>query len=362
MSTVPEAPILLADYTTLGLGGPVGSFRRAATTDELVSAVAEADREGEPVLVLGGGSNLIIADTGFPGTVVHADSQGVSFEESGLDPATGERIVLLRAEAGVEWDPLVERTVAEGLNGLEFLSGIPGRVGATPIQNVGAYGQEVSQTILEVLVYDRRSGERRVMSNAECGFTYRDSIFKGDDRYVVCEVVFALHRAKLSRPVRYAEVARTLGAQAGERVPLDRARETVLGLRRGKGMVLDPADPDTRSAGSFFTNPILSAEEYEAFRALALARLGPNAQIPGHPDEEGNVKLSAAWLIDRGGFAKGYGRGPARISGKHTLALTNPGEATTEDLLTLAREVRAGVEEAFGVRLVNEPVMVGVSL
>lgn len=362
MSTVPETSVLLAEYTTLGLGGPARSFVRAATTDELVSAVREADRVGEPVLILGGGSNLIVADTGFSGVVVHADSQGVSFEEAGVDPETGEQVVLLRAEAGVEWDPLVRRTVAEGLNGLEFLSGIPGRVGATPIQNVGAYGQEVSQTVREVLVYDRRTGKRRVMSNAECGFTYRDSVFKGDDRYVVCEVVFALRRAELSRPVRYAEVAGAMDTRAGERVPLERARETVLGLRRGKGMVLDPDDPDTRSAGSFFTNPILSAEEYETFRELALARLGPDTQIPGHPDGEGNVKLSAAWLIDRGGFAKGYGRGPARISGKHTLALTNPGGATTEDLLALAREVRAGVEDAFGVRLVNEPVMVGVSL
>lgn len=362
MSTVPETPVLLAEYTTLGLGGPAGSFRRAVTTDELISTVGEADSAEEPVLILGGGSNLVVADTGFPGVVVHADSQGVSFEEAGIDPRTGEQVVLMRAEAGVEWDSLVERTVAEGLNGLEFLSGIPGRVGATPIQNVGAYGQEVSQTIREVLVYDRRTGERGVMSNADCGFTYRNSVFKGDDRYVVCEVVFALHRAKLSRPVRYAEVARTMDTQVGERVPLDRARETVLGLRRGKGMVLDPADPDTRSAGSFFTNPILSAEEYEAFRELVLARLGPNTQIPGHPDGQGEVKLSAAWLIDRGGFSKGYGRGPARISGKHTLALTNPGGATTEDLLALAREVRTGVEEIFGVRLVNEPVMVGVSL
>ncbi|NYH53363.1 UDP-N-acetylmuramate dehydrogenase [Nocardiopsis arvandica] len=351
----------LSEYTTLRLGGPAREFRTAATTEELVAAVAAADAAGEPVLVLGGGSNLVVSDAGFPGTVVLVDSQEVSFEEAGADE-TGEPVVLVRADAGVEWDPLVERAVAEGLSGVEFLSGVPGRVGSTPIQNVGAYGQDVGQTIREVLVHDRRTGERRRMTNAECGFTYRDSVFKGDDRHVVCEVTFALHRSKLSRPIAYPEVARALGAEAGDRVPLERARETVLGLRRGKGMVLDPDDPDTRSAGSFFTNPVVTAEEFAAVRERAAARLGADAEVPGHPDGLGNVKLSAAWLIDRAGFGKGYGAGPARISGKHTLALTNPGGATTEDLLDLAREVRAGVEEAFGVRLVNEPVMVGVSL
>ncbi|MEU3233027.1 UDP-N-acetylmuramate dehydrogenase [Nocardiopsis alba] len=353
---------MLADHTTLGLGGPAKAFHTASSTDELIRLVTEADRAGERVLVLGGGSNLVVADDGFPGAVILVASQGVTLTEDGTDPETGEDVVLLRADAGVEWDPLVERTVAEGLNGVEFLSGIPGRVGSTPIQNVGAYGQDVSQTIREVLVLDRVTGERITMSNADCGFTYRDSVFKGSDRHVVCEVVFELRRGPSSRPVRYAEVARTMGVDAGDRVPLEKAREVVLGLRRGKGMVLDPADPDTRSAGSFFTNPVLSPEEYSAFRERAAERLGAETEIPGHPDEAGHVKLSAAWLIDRAGFTKGYGDGPARISGKHTLALTNPGGATTADLLDLAREVRAGVEKAFGVRLVNEPVMVGVSL
>lgn len=353
---------MLADHTTLGLGGSAKAFHTAATTDELVRLVTDADRAGERVLVLGGGSNLVVADDGFPGAVILVASQGVTVTDAGTDADTGETVVLLRAEAGVDWDPLVERAVAEGLNGIEFLSGIPGRVGSTPIQNVGAYGQDVSQTIREVLVLDRTTGDLVTMSNADCGFTYRDSSFKGHDRYVVCEVVFELRRGPMSRPVRYAEVARTMGVEAGERVPLDKARGVVLGLRRGKGMVLDPGDPDTRSAGSFFTNPILSPEEYAAFRERATERLGPDAEIPGHPDDQGNVKLSAAWLIDRAGFTKGYGDGPARISGKHTLALTNPGGASTADLLDLAREVRAGVETAFGVRLVNEPVMVGVSL
>ncbi|MBX9388358.1 UDP-N-acetylmuramate dehydrogenase [Streptomonospora nanhaiensis] len=350
-----QTGVPLADYTTLRLGGPAARFRVARDTDELVAAVAEAESAGDPLLVLGGGSNLVVADDGFAGTVVHADSQSVEFAEA------GDGRVRVRAAAGVHWDPLVERAVAEGLSGIEFLSGIPGRVGATPIQNVGAYGQEVSQTIAEVLVYDRRTGERRTMSNAECGFAYRDSVFKGDDRHVVCEVVFELTRSPLSRPIRYAEVARALGTEAGARVPLDQARATVLELRRGKGMVLDPDDPDTRSAGSFFTNPVLDPEDYAEFTRRAADLLGPDVQPPAHPGPDGRVKLSAAWLIDRAGFARGYGS-PARISTKHTLALTNPGGATTADLLALAREVRAGVAKAFGVTLVNEPVMVGVAL
>ncbi|GAA4959552.1 UDP-N-acetylmuramate dehydrogenase [Streptomonospora halophila] len=349
------AGVPLADYTTLGLGGPAARFRVAADTEELIAAVAETDAAGDALLVLGGGSNLVVSDEGFAGTVVHAESRSVSFR----DAEDGR--IRIRAGAGVPWDPLVERTVAEGFSGIEFLSGIPGRVGSTPIQNVGAYGQEVSQSIVEVLVYDRHTGERRTMGPADCRFDYRDSVFKGSDRYVVCEVVFELERSPSSRPIRYAEVAHALGAAAGDQVPLARARETVLGLRRGKGMVLDPDDPDTRSAGSFFTNPVLDPPEYADFARRAADLLGPDAEPPAHFDAEGRAKLSAAWLIDNAGFSRGYGS-PARISTKHTLALTNPGDATTEDLLALAREVRAGVAKAFGVTLVNEPVMVGVAL
>ncbi|KIH97859.1 UDP-N-acetylenolpyruvoylglucosamine reductase [Streptomonospora alba] len=345
----------LADYTTLGLGGPASRFRVAVDTEELIAAVAETDAAGDALLVLGGGSNLVVSDAGFPGTVVHAESRSISFSD------TDDGRVRLRAGAGVPWDPLVARTVAEGFSGIEFLSGIPGRVGSTPIQNVGAYGQEVSQSIVEVLVYDRRTGERLTMGNADCGFAYRDSVFKGGDRYVVCEVVFELERSELSRPVRYAEVARALGAEAGARVPLAQARETVLELRRGKGMVLDPDDPDTYSAGSFFTNPVLDPPEYAEFARRAADHLGPDVRLPAHVDDEGRAKISAAWLIDHAGFTRGYGS-PARISTKHTLALTNPGDATTEDLLALAREVRAGVAKAFGITLVNEPVLVGAAL
>ncbi|WP_084468639.1 UDP-N-acetylmuramate dehydrogenase [Nocardiopsis trehalosi] len=357
---VPHGPVRrgvhLADHTTLRLGGPAARFTTARDTGELVAAVTAADAAGDPLLVLGGGSNLVVADSGFPGTVVHADSRGVATEAD-----DGER-VRVRAGAGVEWDPFVARAVDEGLSGVEFLSGIPGRVGSTPIQNVGAYGQDVSETIVEVLVLDRRTGALRTLANADCGFGYRDSAFKGDDRHVVCEVVFELTRSRLSRPIRYAEVARALGASAGDRVPLAEARATVLELRRGKGMVLDPDDPDTRSAGSFFTNPVLGPDAYADFRKRAAERLGGGVEPPAHPGPDGSVKLSAAWLIDRAGFPKGYGRGPARISTKHTLALTNPGGATTADLLDLAREVRAGVAAAFGVTLVNEPVLVGAAL
>ncbi|GAA3764066.1 UDP-N-acetylmuramate dehydrogenase [Spinactinospora alkalitolerans] len=356
MSAVPVRNVSLADYTTLGLGGPAATFATARTTDELVAAVTAADAAGEPLLILGGGSNLVIGDAGFPGTVVHVDSQGV------VPEPRADGAVAVRAEAGVEWEPLVERCVADGLSGIECLSGIPGRVGSTPIQNVGAYGQEVGQTVTEVLVYDRERGERRTLGNADCGFAYRDSAFKGGDRYVVCEVVFELTRSDLSRPVRYAELAGRLGVEVGDRVPLADARRAVLELRRGKGMVVDPADPDSRSAGSFFTNPVLGPAEFTEFRKRVAERLGPDVEPPAYPDADGRVKTSAAWLIDRAGFAKGHGTGPARISTKHTLALTNTGGATAADLLDLAREVRAGVAEAFGVTLVNEPVMVGVSL
>ncbi|TQN33066.1 UDP-N-acetylmuramate dehydrogenase [Haloactinospora alba] len=350
------APPPLADYTTLRLGGPPERFVTVGDTRDLVSAVAAADAAGEPLLMLGGGSNLVVADAGVPGTVIYVNSGSTTVEDAG----SGR--VRVRASAGVEWDPFVAWSVAEGLSGLEFLSGIPGRVGSTPIQNVGAYGQEVSQTVAEVVVYDRRLGERRTMTNAECGFTYRNSVFKGSDRYAVCEVVFELTRSARSSPVRYGEVARALGTEAGGRVPLSDARASVLELRRGKGMVLDAADPDTRSAGSFFTNPVLAPEQAERVAARAAELLGPDVELPAHPDGNGGTKLSAAWLIDRAGFAKGYGSDAARISTKHSLALTSPADGATADLIELAREVRAGVFDAFGVWLVNEPILVGVEL
>ncbi|ADG87089.1 UDP-N-acetylenolpyruvoylglucosamine reductase [Thermobispora bispora] len=344
------AGVRLAPYTTLRVGGPARAFAEAGSAEELIGLVAGADRDGEPVLVLGGGSNLVVADEGFAGLVVRVRSRGVAVS------AEGERVVVT-AEAGEDWDALVARCVAEGLAGIECLSGIPGLAGATPIQNVGAYGQEVAQTITSVRVYDRRAGATTVLTPEECRFGYRHSLFKEDPgRYVVLSVSYALTRSRLSTPIAYRELAAALGVEQGERAPLAEVRAAVLELRRRKGMVLDPGDPDTRSAGSFFTNPILTREQ-----AAELELRAPGFPRWDMPD--GTVKVPAAWLIENAGFPKGYARGRARISTKHTLAITNPsGEATAREVLALAREIRAGVQEKFGVELVNEPVMVGISL
>ncbi|MFF4981395.1 UDP-N-acetylmuramate dehydrogenase [Streptomyces sp. NPDC001046] len=351
MQELHDAP--LAPLTTFRLGGPATRLVTATTDDDVIAAVREADETGTPLLLIGGGSNLVIGDKGFDGTALVIATRGFSLDGTRLELAAGE-----------VWTDAVARTVEAGLAGIECLAGIPGSAGATPIQNVGAYGQEVSATITEVVAYDRRSGETVTLSNEECAFSYRHSRFKSDpERYVVLRVRFALEDAGgLSAPLRYAETARALGVDAGERVPLASARETVLKLRAGKGMVLDPEDHDTWSAGSFFTNPILTDADFETFRARVRDRLGDGVEPPAYPAGEGRTKTSAAWLIDKAGFTKGYGEGPARISTKHTLALTNRGRATTEDLLALAREVVAGVREAFGITLVNEPVTVGVSL
>ncbi|GAA3298128.1 UDP-N-acetylmuramate dehydrogenase [Streptomyces cinereospinus] len=351
MQVLHDAP--LAPLTTFRLGGPATRLVTATTDAEVVDAVREADASGTPLLVIGGGSNLVIGDKGFDGTALRIATRGI-------EPA-GTRLELA---AGEVWTDAVARSVEAGLAGIECLAGIPGSAGATPIQNVGAYGQEVSSTIAEVIAYDRRAGETVTLTNAECGFSYRHSRFKADpERYVVLRVRFGLEDAGgLSGPIRYAETARALGVEPGDRVPLGDARDTVLKLRAGKGMVLDPEDHDTWSAGSFFTNPILTDARFAAFHARVRERLGEDVEPPAYPAGDGHTKTSAAWLIDRAGFGKGYGSGPARISTKHTLALTNRGGATTEDLLALAREVVAGVREAFGITLVNEPVTVGVSL
>ncbi|ANS67236.1 UDP-N-acetylenolpyruvoylglucosamine reductase [Streptomyces lincolnensis] len=343
----------LAPLTTFRLGGPATRLVTATTDAEVIETVREADSTGTPLLIIGGGSNLVIGDKGFGGTALRIATRGTELTGTHLELAAGE-----------VWTDAVARTVETGLAGIECLAGIPGSAGATPIQNVGAYGQEVSSTITEVIAYDRHTGETLTLTNDECAFSYRHSRFKEDPtRHVVLRVRFALEDADgLSAPIKYAETARALGVEPGDRVPLATARETVLKLRAGKGMVLDPEDHDTWSAGSFFTNPILTDEQFTAFRERVEHHLGAEAEPPAYPAGEGRTKTSAAWLIDKAGFTKGYGTGPARISTKHTLALTNRGEATTEDLLTLAREVVAGVRDTFGVTLVNEPVTVGVSL
>ncbi|MFC0600581.1 UDP-N-acetylmuramate dehydrogenase [Streptomyces palmae] len=351
MQELQNAP--LAPLTTFRLGGPATRLVTATTDDEVIEVVREADASATPLLIIGGGSNLVISDKGFQGTALRIATSGFSLDGTQLELAAGEN-----------WSAAVARTVEAGLAGIECLAGIPGSAGATPIQNVGAYGQEVSATITEVVAYDREAGEVVVLPNAECGFSYRHSRFKAHPtRYVVLRVRFGLEDADgLSAPIRYPETARVLGVEAGDRVSAALARETVLKLRAGKGMVLDPEDHDTWSAGSFFTNPVLTAEEHAAFLARVAERLGPDTTPPAFPAGDGRIKTSAAWLIDKAGFTKGYGTGRARISTKHTLALTNRGQATTEDLLALAREVAAGVEAAFGIPLVNEPVMVGTTL
>jgi UDP-N-acetylmuramate dehydrogenase len=365
-------PVRLSDCTTLRLGGPAERLVEAETADDVVAVVREADQRAEPLLVLGGGSNLVVADEGFPGTVALMATSGITVTTV---PGIGER-VLVTVAAGEDWDRLVEWTVAEKLAGLECLAGIPGLAGATPIQNVGAYGQEVSTVIESVRVLDRATSQVATLTRAECGFGYRTSAFKaaayrppggtgptGDTgRYVVLDVCFGLERDPMSVPVRYAELAAKLGVATGERAPLAEVRDAVLQLRKGKGMVLDPQDPDTASAGSFFTNPVLDSGQLAELERSVTAR-SPGVTVPTFPAPGGQVKVPAAWLIERAGFGRGYpGAGAARISSKHTLALTNRGGASTAELLELARQIVAGVRSAFGVELTNEPVLVGVRL
>jgi len=337
----------LAELTTLRLGGPARRTVVASTESQLVDTVRACDESGEPVLLVAGGSNLVVADEGFAGTVVVIRTRGVHVDQ---DACSGAMVTVA---AGETWDDLVARAVAEGWVGIEALSGIPGSVGATPVQNVGAYGQEVAETVASVRCWDRVTGGVRTFFAADCGFGYRHSRFKAEpDRYVVLEVTFQFRLGDLGAPVQYAELARTLGVQPGERASADAVRRAVLGLRAGKGMVLDEQDHDTWSAGSFFTNPFMDAATADALPEDA----------PRWPQPDGRVKSSAAWLIEHAGFGKGYGNERVSLSTKHTLALTNRGGASTADLLALAGEVQRGVAERYGVWLVNEPVLVGCSL
>jgi len=354
-----------AQLTTLGVGGPVSAYAETTTEAELIDAVRTADAEGMPLLVLGGGSNLLVADAGFDGLVVRDARQDLATPDHSACAG-----VTVTVTAGTPWDEVVAYAAAHRLTGIEALSGIPGSTGATPVQNVGAYGQEVAQTIATVRVWDRSRGRVRTLPLVDLQFGYRTSLLKrsmrdlpdGTDpgapwfptpRYLVLDVTFQLRVAPLSEPIAYAELARELGVGLGERAPLPEVRAAVLALRGRKGMVLDPTDPDTRSAGSFFTNPVLLAE--------AAAALPTGA--PRFPAGDGLVKTSAAWLIEQSGFGRGYGMpGPAALSTKHTLALTNRGGASAGDLLALARTVRDGVQQRFGVTLEAEPVIVGTGL
>lgn len=338
-------PELLADLTTLRLGGAAQRVVEATTTDELVEVVRTADASGDPLLVVGGGSNLVVADDGWDGLVALSRADEINLLGS---PSA----VVVVADAGVVWDELVQLTIDKGLSGLAAMSGIPGRAGATPIQNVGAYGSEVSDVLTGLKVLDRQTGAVENWPPERCGFGFRTSAFKFTSRYVVLEVAFTLPRATDAPPVRYAEVARRLGIEPGGAAPSKDVRDVVLELRRSKGMVLDPADHDTWSVGSFFVNPFVEPDQVPA-------------RCP-HWVVDDQVKLSAAWLIENAGFAKGFGldlgRGTVSVSTKHTLALTNRGGATTAELLDLARVIRDGVEQRFGVRLRPEAHLVGVAL
>lgn len=351
----------LADLTTFRVGGPAARYVETTTERELIDAVRAADDAGEPLLVVGGGSNLLVSDAGFDGVVVRDVRTGIDVPDHSACAG-----VTYTVPAGTPWDEVVEHAVTHRLVGLEALSGIPGSTGATPVQNVGAYGQEVAQTISTVRVWDRARGRVRTLPLVDLRFGYRTSLLKRsmravdpDDsrspwhptpRYVVLDVTFQLRQGTTTRSVDYPELARTLGVAVGERAPILDVRAAVLELRGRKGMVLDAADHDTWSAGSFFTNPLLPPGEV------------PQG-APQFPGADGLVKTSAAWLIEHAGFSRGFGApGPAALSGKHTLALTNRGGADAADLVALARQVRDGVREAFGVVLEPEPVLVGVTL
>lgn len=340
-----------AELTTTQVGGPIADFVEATDEAELIAAVRSADAAGIPLLVLGDGSNLIAADQPFEGRVVAVRTSGMKVDaddcDSNMAMCGG---VLVDIAAGMVWDDFVANAVRRQWVGIEALSGIPGRVGAAPIQNIGAYGQEVAQTIARVRTFDRTDQQVRTFAAADCGFDYRTSIFKRElGRFVVLNVTFQLKMGDLSAPIGYGELAQGLGVEPGQRADLGAVRQAVLGLRRAKGMVVDHADPDTWSTGSFFVNPVVAAD-----RVPEGARSWPVA--------EGQVKLSAAWLIEQAGFSKGYGTTPAKVSSKHTLALTNQGGASAAEVIALAREIRAGVQQRFGVRLENEPSLVGLEL
>lgn len=335
----------LRDYTSLRVGGPAEKFVEVGSESEIIAALEAAG--DSPVLIIGGGTNLLIADKGFDGTVIRITNSSLQAEVDACSGAT------LTIGAGENWDDFVATTLERGWAGLETLSGIPGNVGAAPIQNIGAYGHEVSEFITRVRTYDRQAKAIKTFTNSECEFGYRDSIFKkSKGRYVVLDVQFQLRRGEITTPITYAELAKKLGVEVGEKAPIKATRKAVLELRAGKGMLLNDADCDSWSAGSFFTNPVISAE--------VAAQLPEGA--PKWPMADGRVKTSAAWLIERSGIAKGDSVGGARVSTKHVLALTNSGSATAQEISELAKAVQAKVQEKFGITLEPEVNLVGVTL
>lgn len=335
----------LNKYTSLRVGGPAKQIINVATEAEIISAIEAAG--DSPILIIGGGSNVLISDKGFEGTVIHiANNQA----ESEVDACSGATLTI---GAGEDWDSFVSTTINRGYAGLETLSGIPGTVGAAPIQNIGAYGHEVSEFITRVRTYDREKKAIKTFTHAECEFDYRASHFKKNPgRYIVLSVQFQLRLGEISTPITYAELAKKLAINVGEKAPVADVRKAVMELRAAKGMLLNPDDRDSWSAGSFFTNPIVSREIASALPEGA----------PQWPLADGRVKTSAAWLIENSGINKGYAHGGAQVSTKHVLALTNSGSATAEEIAQLAREVRASVEAKFGITLEPEVNLVGLAL
>ncbi len=343
----PQPDVDLAPLTTLGIGGPARWFTRTLTVDDVAAAHQWADERGVELFVLGGGSNLVIADNGFDGLVTQIDVRGVEF-------ACDDDGTLVRAGAGETWDPLVAAVVSRGLAGIECLSGIPGSVGGTPVQNVGAYGQEVSETIAHVTAFDRRLRHVVTMANAECRFAYRMSRFKREDagRFVICDVAFRLRPGQAT--TTYLDVRRYFERHGIATPTVADTRAAVLDVRRQKGMVIDPGDPDTRSVGSFFMNPVVPHDVHRRVAAQF-----PDDHAPGFTLAGGNVKIPAAWLIEHSGFRKGFRHGRAGLSTKHPLAIVNRGGATARDVLALAVQIKRGVLDRFGIRLHPEPVFVG---
>ncbi len=337
----------LSDYTSFRVGGPAQEIVNAGNEAEIIAAVQAADDAGKPILILGSGTNVLVSDEGFKGVVIHVASSEVEAEVDACSGAT------LTIGAGEVWDEFVATTISRGYAGLETLSGIPGTVGAAPIQNIGAYGHEVSEFITRVRTYDRKEMRIKTFTNAECNFTYRSSRFKLErDRFVILDVGFQLRIGEASAPIHYAELAGALGIEVGGRASVVATREATLRLRESKGMLLDPKDHDSWSAGSFFTNPIVSAE---------VAATLP-ADAPRWVQSDGRVKTSAAWLMEHAGIHKGDVHSGARISSKHVLALTNSGNATAADIAALAKEAQEKVQKVFGIFLEPEVNLVGFTL
>lgn len=337
--------VALAPLTTIGIGGPARFFFRATTVDEVREALAWAQERGLATFVLGGGSNLLISDAGFDGVVIHVDLRGVTVESE-------DEYAMVKVAAGEPWDAFVETAVENGWAGIECLSGIPGSTGATPIQNVGAYGQDVSETIARVEALDRTIDRVVWFTNWDCRFGYRASLFKNVEpgRYVVLSVTFRLKRGG-SATIRYPELQKYVDERGVPARDLQGVRDAVIAIRKRKGMVLDPDDPDTRSDGSFFMNPVIPSAAYAEF-----ARKAPAA--PHYPSGD-DVKLSAAWLIEHAGFGKGFTHGNVGLSAKHTLAIVNRGGGTAAEVVELVRMIQGRVRDVFGVDIQPEPYFVG---